>query len=182
MRLRHFVPLLFLSSLAQADGTFTLDQKSSSLTFHLVHKLHKFEVRAKKLEGKARLAGGQVQVMVRAPVEGFDSANVNRDEHMKEILEAVRFPTVETKAVGALAEPAATPSTVEVPLTLQISLHGVTKTLAVPATVAFESAARAVGTFHFAVSLDSFQVERPSLMFVKMEDAVQIDGSLVFTR
>ena len=34
----------------------------------------------------------------RAPLDSFDSGNSNRDEHMKEAVEAARYPLVELKA------------------------------------------------------------------------------------
>jgi hypothetical protein len=167
---------------AQAPEVLTLDGKASALTFHLVHKLHRFDVRATRLEGKARLAGGQAQVMVRAAVEGFDSGNVNRDEHLKEIMDAARFPVVEVKAVGPLAAPAQLPATVDGKYKVQIAMHGVEHLVELPVAVTFESAGRARAKAHFSVSLDAYKVERPSLMLVKMEDEVVIDADLVFAR
>ena len=35
--------------------------------------------------------------------------------------------------------------------------------------------------FSFPISLDAFKVERPELLFVKVEDKAQIEGDLVFT-
>ena len=34
----------------------------------------------------------------------------------------------------------------------------------------------------FGLSLDAFKVERPSLMFVKVEDELKLDANLVFTK
>ena len=87
---------------AQAPATdFNVAPAESSLTYHLVHKMHKVDGTSKKLEGKARLtADGKAQVMVRAPSQSFDSGNVNRDEHMKEAVEAAKYPWIELKALG----------------------------------------------------------------------------------
>jgi hypothetical protein len=35
--------------------------------------------------------------------------------------------------------------------------------------------------FSFPISLEAFQVERPELLFVKVEDQAQIEGDLVFS-
>ncbi|MCA1826460.1 MAG: hypothetical protein LC689_05915, partial [Myxococcales bacterium] len=35
--------------------------------------------------------------------------------------------------------------------------------------------------FSFPISLDAFKVERPELLFVKVEDKATIDGDLVFS-
>jgi hypothetical protein len=34
----------------------------------------------------------------------------------------------------------------------------------------------------FAISLDGYKVERPSLMFVKVDDELKLDAKLVFNR
>jgi hypothetical protein len=34
----------------------------------------------------------------------------------------------------------------------------------------------------FAISLDNFKVERPSLMFVKVDDELKLDAKLAFAR
>src|SRR5438067_775098 len=95
--------LLALSPrIARADGPagdiYGVDSKMSSIAYVLVHKLHTIHGVSKKVEGKARVAPtGQATVQVRVPVESFDSENVNRDEHMKETVEAAKFPSVELK-------------------------------------------------------------------------------------
>lgn len=58
--------------------------------------------------------------------------------------------------------------------------HGVNQTLDVPVKVTFESASRVRAQCAFELSLEAFKVERPSLMFKKVEDALKIDADLVF--
>ena len=79
---------------AQAPAEeLTVLPASSSITYHLVHKMHRVDGVSHKVEGKARLTpDGKAQVMVRAPSESFDSGNVNRDAHMKEAVEAAKYP------------------------------------------------------------------------------------------
>ena len=45
-----------------------------------------------------------------------------------------------------------------------------------------ESANRIRASASFAISLDSYKVERPSLMFVKVDDQLKIDAKTLFTR
>src|SRR4051794_6329614 len=113
MRSAILVALLLAPAAAQAQQSFTLDGGGAAGTYTVVHKLHKFSATSKKADGKANIgADGKTQVLVRVPVESFDSDNVNRDAHMKETVEAAKFPTVELKAIGdGLAAPASFPST-----------------------------------------------------------------------
>jgi hypothetical protein len=168
---------------APAATDFSIDVRASTVTYGVVHKLHKFDGVSHSAQGKARLLPtGQVQLMVRAPVESFDSGNSNRDEHMKEVVEAVRFPNVDVKAVGEVALPASFPTTVEKTFKAQVNFHGVLQTIDVPVKITFESDKRITTAATFNLSLDGFKIERPSLMFVKVDDGLKIESKLVFNR
>ena len=182
--MRLLLVLLF-AGLAHAEAPDALSiAAESKVSYILVHKMHKVEGTSTKIEGKALiLPDGKAQVMVRVPVESFDSKNVNRDAHMKEAVEAARFPFVEIKAlVDGIARPASFPATVKRPLKAQISFHGEKKLREFPVEVTWESPTRAVAVTSFHISLDEFKVERPSLMFVKVDDDLILDAKLVFTR
>jgi polyisoprenoid-binding protein YceI len=120
--------------------------------------------------------------MVRVPSDSFDSGNVNRDAHAKEAVEAARYPFVVLKATGALAPPAKFPTSEQRTFNAVLSFHGVDEPLSLPVTLRWESPGRVQATARFAISLDHFKVERPSLLFVKVEDQVWIDVDAVFTR
>ncbi len=186
--MRSLAPLALILSAAiahaQPASDFNVDATASSLTYHLVHKMHKVDGTSHKVDGKARLLpDGKAQVMLRAPVASFDSGNVNRDAHMKETVEAAKFPTVELKAVAEGVTPPSTfPATVKKPFKAQLSFHGVQQMLEIPVDLVWESPTRVRAEATFAVSLDGFKVERPSLMFVKVEDALKLDAKVAFTR
>jgi polyisoprenoid-binding protein YceI len=169
---------------AQTGGGLNLSVKpdASSVTYHIVHKLHRVDGTSKKVEGRARVqSAGPTQVAIRIPVESFDSANVNRDAHMKESVEAARYPTVELKAVtDGIAVPERFPATYNKQWKAQLSFHGVTHDLEIPVTVRFDAADKVVATTSFSISLDQYKVERPSLMFVKIDDAMKIEATLTF--
>ncbi len=165
-----------------AGTNLTVSTKDSSITYRLIHKLHKFDGVSKAVEGRARiLPDGKAQVAIRAKVDSFDSGNANRDSHMKETVEAARFPQVELKAQGEAPIPASFPATVDRTFKAELSFHGIKKTLDVPVKLTYTSATGIRAEAHLTLSLDEFKVERPSLMFVKIDDAMQVDVSLGFT-
>lgn len=167
------------ASRAEAGPVDLAVRPGSTLSFHLVHKLHEVTGVTRAVEGKARLQpDGAVQVAVRARVDGFDSGNPNRDAHMLEVTEASRFPYVTLKAVGALAPPAGYPARLTVTLRGELAFHGVTLPVEVPVEVDFASAQRATATARVPISLDAYRVERPSLLFVKVDDAVVVTAHL----
>jgi len=170
-----FAIVALLSATAPGAQVLDLDARASTVRFHVEHKLHKVDGTSRGAEGKALLdADGAVRAMVRIPVQSFDSGDANRDSHMLETLEAGRFPYVVFKGVGTLG--GATPGGKPVGLTLrgELEFHGVKRAVEVPVTVELgkDGSARVRGTL--TVSLDAHGVERPSLLFVKLEDACTI--------
>ncbi len=120
---------LVLAASPAGSQSFTLDPAASTVTYHVVHKLHHVEGRSASLEGKAVLQpDGKLLAMVRAPVSSFDSGDRNRDTHMLEVMETDKFPFVVVKGVaqldGALLAVAQKATTVQVPLQAEVELHG----------------------------------------------------------
>ena len=182
-RLAALAAALALAALAPARAEGPLDLQviaGSSVTYRVVHKLHAVEGVARAVEGVVRLLpDGGVQAMVRVRVADFDSGNGNRDAHMQEATEAARFPTVVLKAAGVLpagARAGAGPA--ELTLRGELTFHGVTRPVEVPVTVTFASPTRATATGQLTASLDAFGVERPSLLFVKVDDALAVSARL----
>lgn len=169
-----------LLALALAPGSsYSVDAPASALRFEVVHKFHTVHGRAGQLEGRALVRQDDtVAVMVRVPLSTLRTGVANRDQHMYEVLDVGKYPFVVFKGVGRLQPGGQLPSG---PLTLdgQLELHGVTRAVSVPVTVERrpDGALRARG--RFVISLDAFRIERPSLLFVKIEDGCRIDLDLV---
>lgn len=166
-----------------AAQTFAVVAAKSSLTFHVIHKLHRVDGASKKVEGKVRiLPDGKAQVMLRVASDTFDTNNVNRDAKLKEVVEATRFPQIELKASGDGITLPAAGGTLDKTFKAQVNFHGVQKTIDLPVklTVGADGGVRAQATI--ALSLDEFKVERPSLMFVKVDDELKIDADVMFQK
>ena len=171
------------ASLAAPATLFKVDGATSSLRYKIVHKFHESEGVTKEVEGAADLRAKQALVQVRAKVVGFDSGNGNRDAHMKEVVDAARFPDVMLK--GTLVDfvaPTVFPSKTQAKLQGSLTFHGQTQPVTVPVVLAFASADDVQATASFDVSLEAFKIERPSLMFVKIDDACRITADLHFKR
>ncbi|AKI98549.1 polyisoprenoid-binding protein YceI [Archangium gephyra] len=175
---------LFLSTSALAQEAapaaprmYSVKSADSSLTYRLKHKLHVVEGTARPTEGKARLMpDGTLQVAVRANVADFDSGNSNRDAHMKEATEEPKYPTIEFKGTASgVKVPTAFPAEQTVALKGQITFHGVKQPVEVPLKVVFTSAKDVTATGTFQISLEAFKVERPSLLMVKVDDALDLE-------
>jgi len=184
LALRFVLPLALLLSTAAADPaatgprTFAVTD-GSTLSYRLISAFHAVNGVSKAVEGRARwLPDGTVQLAVRARVDSFDSGNSNRDAHMKEVTEAARLPYVTFKAVAEGLRVEGYPADVSLPLRGALEFHGVVREVAVTATVHFTAPDRAEVTASFPVSLTEHGVERPSLLFVKVDDRIEIDARL----
>ena len=171
--LASLVALLAVAPPGARDFTISPD---SSIGYKLVHKLHEVEGTAKGAQGSVRvLEGGTVQVVARAEVAKFDSGNGNRDSHMQEVTEAAKYPQVEFKGIGkGFVLPAQTPAKLSLSLAGRLTFHGQQQPVVVTLEVTVESDGKLKVEGTFPISLDAFKVERPSLMFVAVDDKVDI--------
>src|SRR5256885_16983860 len=152
-----------------------LELREGTLTYTVVHKLHEVRGTTRQLEGRALAQpDGTVRVQVRAKVASFDSGNSNRDEHMREVTHEAAHPYTEVKGTLAGVH-LPLPAPMEATLHGTVELNGEKQPIEVP--VKLQPAGDGVrATFSFPVSLDALKVERPELLFVKVEDRVVIAG------
>ncbi len=169
--------IALLASLLLA--TLTLDLREGSLTYTLVHKLHEVQGVTHALEGRAQVQpDGIGRVQVRAKVATFDSGNSNRDEHMREVTHEAAHPYATVKGtLSGLAFPLKSPA--EVTLHATVELNGVKQAAEIPIKLTPEGA-RVRAKFAVSLSLDAFQIDRPELLFVKVDDRVLLSGELLF--
>lgn len=174
-----FWGVLFAAAPALAEDKVYSVAGGSKITYKLVHKAHTVVGVAKKdIEGKAKISGGGAQLMVRVPVASFDSENSNRDAHMKEAVEASKFPNVELKAVADGVTPG---TNGKYTLKGKLTFHGVTGDIEIPVDAVWNGTKSAKVTGKFFVSLEAYKVERPSLLFVKVEDKLELEVDLTIS-
>ncbi len=160
---------------------YTVDAGQSTIRYHVNHKLHAADGRSSTIEGKALIQpDGKVLTMLRVPVASFDSGDANRDSNMRETLESSRYPFVVFKGVTSLVLPASRGKPVPMTLQGELDLHGVKRPLQVPVTVEFADDGTATVKGKMNVSLESYRIDRPSLLMIKLDDdcAIQFDLKL----
>jgi YceI-like domain len=161
------------------DAPRVLALKEATLGYALVHPMHKVSATCRTAEGAAKVnPGGPVQVQVRAKVACFDSGDANRDVHMREVTHEPLHPLVSLKGtLEGLQLPLAEKGTRT--LAAKVELNGEVQQVSVPVEVSSEGG-KVRAKFSFPVSLEGFKIERPSLLLVKVEDALTISGELLF--
>lgn len=155
------------------------DLREGTLTATVVHKLHEVHATTRQLEGRALVQpDGMTRVQVRAKVASFDTGNSNRDVHMREVTHEPEHPYASLKGtLAGLTIPLAAP--LATTLHAAVELNGEKRTMEIPVKLA-PAGPGVRATFSFPISLDAFKVERPELLFVKVDDTVVIAGDLLF--
>ena len=152
--------------------------KASQVAYHMVHQLHEFTGTTHSLRGKVALAGGKLvtPLKLQIPLVSFDSGNTNRDTNALLVLEAGKYPTV-ALTVSKFSETSRTQAGDAMELAGDAAgtlvLHGVTRSLTIPLKARVAPDALTVDAT-FEVSLTDYGIERPSLLFKPVEDAVRL--------
>lgn len=152
------------------------NKASSWISYEGKHPLHSWKAVCREVdcvvtydEDEAKLE----TVAISAKVMAFDSRNTNRDSHALEALEALTYPKINfTSAQLSRSES-------NLIINGSLNFHGITKPLTINAKTYTEgNVIRVEGAF--PVTLSEFKVDRPSLLFVKIEDEIKINFSFTF--
>ncbi len=177
--------LLFFPSLACAENADIFPQKitsqNASLKFEVDSTWHRIEGVAKAAEGKVWLEDASdlhsIHADILFPVKSLDTDNSMRDDRLREVMNAEKYPNVRFEVVGvtkacdleALRAEVACGSKLKGKLTIR----DVSKDLIVPVTVRRQEE-------HFSVSgetsirWDEYGVEDPSILVAKLDKKVAI--------
>jgi polyisoprenoid-binding protein YceI len=173
-----------VAGLAAAQETaFHLDPAQSTVKFtvgdvlHTVHGTFKVKHGAWQLE-----AGGKMSGEIVVDAASGDSGSGMRDRKMnKEVLETARYPEISfrpDRVDGSVADS----GKASVMVHGIFSIHGMNREITVPASL--ETTGDQWTAFvHFTVPYEKWGMKNPSTLFLKVNDAVEIDlaaaGSLV---
>lgn len=152
------------------------DKKASSITYSMKHPLHNWSGISRDVSSLIVSEGkkGYIQeVAVSVKVSSFDSKNANRDSHMIEVTEAIKFPNITfsgkvTSWDGSLLT-----------VTGELTFHGVTRPLSFEVKTA-EKGDKLEVTGGFSVNLTEFNIQRPTLMGLPTNDEIKVDFNMVY--
>ena len=158
----------------------TLDADSSHVTYKGSHPVHSWEGTSTQLVSKLDCSGtGTSQecvLEIEIPIESFDSRNENRDSNMFYYTESLKYPTVKFVSKPFILnylENTTIPGT--------LNFHGVEKEMVARAIIT-HSEGRIIGDTAFGVILSDHDVDRPSLLFVKISDTIELEAHLEFIK
>lgn len=168
---------LGLQTTVLAQVKFYNDKTQSTITYSMNHMLHAWTGTSSDFtavivanEDKTEIT----QVAVSAKISTFDSQNSNRDSHMMEVTEAIKFPAVNFagKSITAIDNNKFTVSG-------KLIFHGITR------DISFEAQQKKNGksleiTGGFVIKMTDYEIERPSLMGIATDDEIKMEFKVVF--
>ncbi len=102
-----------------------------------------------------------------AEVVKFNSGNSNRDSHVMEVVEALKYPTISFKSNDIKLNGE------DLTVSGLLTFHGVTKEITMKGKAKFEGNSLVVDG-DFQISLTEFKVKRPTLLFIPSDDSLKI--------
>ena len=108
-------------------------------------------------------------VIVKVRLDSFDSKLYSRDSNMLYYTDAIEFPEVVFKSTQAKVV------NDSIYIEGNLTFHGITKKVKTSAFIKLDEYPSVNGTFD--INLSDFDVQRPSLMFIKIKDRIRIDYS-----
>ncbi len=174
-----FLGLLILSSsisLHMDKKKINVNKAESNLQYGLTHPLHSFDAKAKDF--KCVIAFNEENKTIEAvavviQIRDFDSENSNRDSHVIEVLEALKFPSVtftcnEINYTGN-----------SITANGKLNFHGVSKPFTLIAEQKMENT-KLILTGNFNVDMTEFGVDPPGLMGLKTEKDIKLGYKMTF--
>lgn len=149
---------------------------SSTIGYTLRHPLHTVRGLSNQVSSQLVVAPHTKQVQqvtVSVPVRSFDSGNRARDRDMLEATEADRYPDV-TFVSSAISERDGVLSVAG-----QLTFHGVTREISFTASQSRQGEGLVVEG-GFEISLEDYNIQRPSILTMKVKDQLQVQFQMVY--
>jgi polyisoprenoid-binding protein YceI len=168
----------FPGSARFAAQTKTIEKAdtSSTLTYRLTHPLHEVEAVSREVRYRVEIDPVKHEIgSVSASVDvmSFSSGNSNRDSHAMEVIDALTFPE------AGFAGSAVTRNGDSISVAGKVTFHGVTKDATMKGVVRWMPDRLNVSG-GFSLSLTEFQIERPSLLMIPVNDTLRFNLDATF--
>lgn len=153
-----------------------LDKKNSNITYTMHHPLHEWKGTSNDFNSVIVVNSDKKiisQIAVSAKLSSFDSKNANRDSHMIEVAEGLKFPNV-TFTSSEIEQ-----NGNKLYIKGKVNFHGVSR------SISFEANQRNIGSKieisgGFTITMTQFNITPPSLMGMKTDDDFKIDFTAIY--
>jgi polyisoprenoid-binding protein YceI len=168
--------LLAGSVFAQNKVKVNSVKEESSITYSMKHPLHEWTGESKEVSSILLMDESKTtvyQVAVSAKLSTFDSKNANRDSHMMEVTEAIKFPNVTYVSSSVTIEGNDFTSSGN------LNFHGVVQPVALKGKFTKEGT-KLIFTGNFDLKMTQFKIDPPSLMGISTNDDFKLEFKVVY--
>ena len=154
----------------------TYETSASSVKYSMVHKLHSWEGVSKELKVATKWNEQKneiEQISIVVNVATFNSGLSSRDSHMMEVLDGLTYPRI----IFSSSSVQYTPEGILVKGKLQF--HGVERMIETKVKLEKQNR-KLVFSGSLPVLLEDYKVERPGLLFVKVDNLVKINFQVAY--
>ena len=170
-----WMALAIAVSLGQTKAVEAI-KDGSSITYRINHSLHHIEATSKDGWFRVEVDPGKKEIKsVKAQVDvmTFDSGNSNRDSHALEVVESIKYPDVTFTSTSI------TQNADSIFVTGKLTFHGVAGDVLMKGVVSWsDNKLNVQGGFD--ISITAYKMERPSLLFVPVDDELRFSVKVAF--
>ena len=173
-----FSGFLMIAQDGQGGVKLFADKQHSYIKYKMYHPMHSWvgisrDVNSVILYDKQN--GKILEVAVKTKVSSFDSKNANRDSHMIEVTEALKYPYI-TFVSTAIEDEGD-----KVKVTGVLQFHGVKKTISFEAQKK-DAANKIRVSGGFVVKVTDFDIELPALLGVPIKDKIEVSFDVYYKK
>lgn len=168
--------ILVVNVFAQNKVKVNCIKEESSISYSMRHPLHAWTGESKEINSIILTDEARsviYQVAVSAKISTFDSKNANRDSHMIEVTEALKFPSVTFVSTSVTIEGNDFVSMGT------MTFHGVSQPVALKGKLNKEGN-KLTFTGEFNLKLTQFKVDPPTLMGINTDDDFTLQYKVVY--
>lgn len=168
--------LLVISAFAQNKLKISCIKEESSITYAMNHPLHAWTGQSKDISSIILTDDARstiYQVAVSAKVSTFDSKNANRDSHMMEVTEALKYPNVTFVSTSVTIDGSDFKSAGT------LTFHGISQPVELNGKLTREGS-KLTFTGKFNLKMTQFKVDPPSLMGISTDDDFKLEFKVVY--
>lgn len=163
---------------AQSDdfAKVNSDLKKSTITYSMHHPLHSWEATSSDVHSVILINDDKTiikQVAVVVKIATFDSQNANRDSHMIEVTDAIKYPLVKFESTSI------TSNGNNLSVVGNLTFHGITKKISFNATKSIQvNQVNVIGGF--SINMTDYDIKRPSLMGMPTDDEIKFNFRMFY--
>lgn len=153
-----------------------IDKSKSFINYHMSHPMHNWDGTSKDIDGIVQYEDNSKKinkVVISVKISSFDSKNSNRDAHMLEITDAIKYPSVTFVSTTIKEEGS------NVDISGIINFHGVNKPIHFIGNEIVVNNKKIING-EFIVLLEDFKIERPSMMLMKTDNEMKMNFSVEY--